>query len=418
MDLVATGNLSRFMNQSGMTSDVTVPPDNHTNMGPEGPLPTFSPDIMKAFIVAMNSVFLPIVVTIGLIGNSITIYVFSQEKPKSSTTYLVISLAIADLLCGILHVFYLLLQFRNYDFKHFMTNNLINGFFMTRLIFYVDGMSRLIKVILVIERCFAVYIPLRVHIILTPRRTMAAVTSVFCLVLLSSIPELLHIGTKEDNSSSSTYQMALNAIKEHRPVFEWYGNLFQILYGVVTLVFTSCCNIAIIIGVRNSIYITKNITNETVLRRISRQRKMTRMLLKMSTFYVFTCLPKDIGAAILLGDTHGKIVYDGNYYFQSVLLFGLSLSFLNNSVNFIIYGASTASFRQKYLEACYCCRKNANSDSPPDSVSDTTLRSRAFGTSRVYTMDTPEDGSDGQTNTSEILPDTSNSVQCLNITHI
>ncbi|XP_033760727.1 cysteinyl leukotriene receptor 1-like [Pecten maximus] len=325
----------------------------------------FPVSLMKSFVIAMNSVFLPIIVLVGLVGNTLTIYVFKKKKRKTSTILLLISLAVADLMCICMQIVYLLVQNRNHHFKYIMPKFVVNGFFMTRAIFYFDGISRWIKVVIVLERCVAVYFPFKVRIICTTKRTMAIVLSVFILVPLSSIPELMHIGVKGDRSSWSTYEMALQAIKENKPVFEWYGNLFQLVYGMTTLMINLVCNIAIGIGISKSSTSLSQITDYNDLRRTEKQRKITRMLLKLSIFYVATCLPKDVGAVILLTDTSGTIVFIGNYYFQSVLLFGLSASFMNNSVNFIFYGTSLSTFHQ----ICCCRRKDINSiigNPPPE----------------------------------------------------
>ncbi|XP_060069477.1 rhodopsin-like [Ylistrum balloti] len=345
-------NIYQTSNQSCLDAFLNLTDKHETHGGVAGPWHTFSPSLMKSFMIAMNSVFLPIVVIVGLFGNSMTIYIFQKRKRKSSTILLLISLAVADLMCIILQMFYLIVQNRNHHFQNVLPNLVINGFFMTRAIFYLDGISRWIKVVIVMERCIAVLLPLKVRIICTPKRAMIIVITVFVFVPLSSVPELVHIGVKGDKSSWSTYQMALQAIKNNKPVFEWYGNLFQLLYGMTTLTINLVCNITIIVGIRKYPPSLSQIKDANDLRRAENQRKMTRMLLRMSMFYVVTCLPKDIGAVILLTDTSGVIVFSGNYYFQSVLLFGLSSSFLNNSVNFIIYGTSLSVFRR----AC-CCQK-------------------------------------------------------------
>ncbi|XP_069103792.1 somatostatin receptor type 5-like [Argopecten irradians] len=396
MDMIVDNNctaLYQSSNRSCADSLLNMTTTNNETVPDNGEVirHMFPVSLMKSFVIAMNSVFLPIVVVVGLIGNSLTIYVFRQKKKKTSTTLLLISLAVADLMCICMQIIYLLVQNRNHHFQNVLPNFFVNGFFMTRAIFYFDGISRCIKVEIVLERCLAVYLPFKARLICTPKRALIIVVAVFVCVPLCSIPELMHIDVQGGKASWSTYQMAVQAVKDNKLIFGWYGNLFQLMFGITALMINLVCNIAIAVGFSRSSKSLSRITDSADLRREEKQRKITRMLLKMSMFYVVTCLPKDIGALILLSDRTGTIVFKGNYYFQSVLLFGLSASFLNNSVNFIIYGSSLS----KFYQVCCCQRENDHSLSPRQETTRKCTEKSTISISSYETtpLDTPPNGS-------------------------
>lgn len=319
---------------------------------------TFPPELMSQLMTVMYCGILPVICVIGTLGNALTFYVFYHEKKKTSTTYLLLGLTLADELCMFGQWFYVFIQVRNFYFKEELPSLNVNGFFLTRLTFTLESVSKVLTVVIVTERCLAVYRPLKVHIVCSCRTSILLTASVYIFILTSCSVELFYIDIRADNSSVSTYQMALVAISDNGLLFGLYGSVLQILYGIVTVILITCGNIAIIIGIKRNPTNIMTITDMAVVRRLRKQRKMTRMLLAMSVVYVLCCLPKETSLVVMMSDQSGMIVYDGNYYFQAVILFGYCLAALNNAVNFIIYAMTTNSMRQKYINIC--CRRHGN----------------------------------------------------------
>ncbi|OWF44435.1 hypothetical protein KP79_PYT20478 [Mizuhopecten yessoensis] len=317
---------------------------------------TFSPEVMNQLMTAVYCGILPIICVIGAFGNALTFTVFYREKKKTSTTHLLLGLALADELCVLGQGFFIFIQIRNLYFKKQLPYLNINTFFLSRVAFSLESISKTLTVVIVMERCLAVFRPFHVHTLCSKRVGIYLTISVYFVTLTSCSVELFQISVTGDNSSNSTYEMALVTTSDHGAFFGWYGVVLHFVYGILTVLLIMGLNVAIMAGIRKNVKNTREITDVKDVHRWQKQRKMTSMLLTMSITYVVCCLPNDVCYVLLICDKYRVIAYDGNFYFQAALLFTYCLAVINNAVNFLVYALTANTMRRKYMDTLFCCR--------------------------------------------------------------
>ncbi|XP_069103790.1 somatostatin receptor type 2-like [Argopecten irradians] len=323
---------------------------------------TFSAEDMTQVMTAVYCVILPSICIVGIFGNALTFSVFYREKKKTSTTVLLLGLALADELCMVGQALFIFLQIRNLHFKEDLSFLNINTFFLLRLVFSLESISKALTVVIVIERCLAVFRPFYVHRTCSKHIGILLTTSVYFITLSSCSVELFQINPR-GNSSNSTYEMAILTTGEDGTFRAWYGVVLHLVYGITTVLLIMGFNTAIIVGLRQMVSATRRFKHWKRGYRWNKQQKITRMLLTMSVTYVVCCLPSDVCYVLLIRDKERLIAHEGNFNFRVALLFTYCLAVLNNAVNFLVYALTVNSMRRKYRETLSCCRFENNNHS-------------------------------------------------------
>ncbi|XP_053400852.1 nociceptin receptor-like [Mercenaria mercenaria] len=309
------------------------------------------------------SVYPPILLSLGLIGNILSVVVLSQaHNRKTSTGVSLIFLAVTDSLILINSVFVRWLDHLfNVDFRNYSTGSCKFSVFFTYLSLQLSGW---ILVFVTTERVFSVLYPLRVRDIFTRRRVLIIL---FLLVLfLSGLNAHLIYG----------YQLKFNeyfeslrceVIPEHEEfMFKfWTWIDFAFAFAIPFCVLLTG-NVAIIIKLKSSRNFRERSTipleNGSQLRGGSTFRRE-----RSTTFeFTITAIILNVTFAILVSpfsifaigqpywfpndtmtpERHAKLVLIGTIL--------LMILYTNNAINFVLYVLCGSKFRRDFINL-FCC---------------------------------------------------------------
>ncbi|OWF39724.1 G-protein coupled receptor AH9.1 [Mizuhopecten yessoensis] len=293
----------------------------------------------------------PVLVPIGIIGNSLSFTVLIQLA-KSSSFFLYLSiLALSDIAFIIVGAMMRWLEvLRNDIFFEDISSYLCSVRFT--LVYVFSQFSSWIIVAVTIDRFIAVCFPFKVAIYCTRRRTMLMLLYIFLVIFGINFPNICF---KWENDMCVFPEITFKYCLKYSVLID------LLVYFVVPVGLISILNI-----------ITLSVLYRTLIRRrqlVNRKRKdnddknltveesikqTIAMLFVVTAVYVVTSLPMVYGS--MLAWMEDEITTDSDTYLINVIL--ELANTVNHSVNFILYGISGTTFRQKLLQTfcCFPCR--------------------------------------------------------------
>ncbi|XP_025097941.1 uncharacterized protein LOC112566163 [Pomacea canaliculata] len=226
--------------------------------------------------------------------------------------------------------------------------------------------SDIISMILAVDRCLCVLLPLRVtHLIRT--RTMAAMMAAsFIFLQLSYVVLPLRFNVAK-NYVNATGKIEWTLVQTN--IGLKYGNIFDIIYGGFLSISLPIVNFttvaaatALTVGKLRVATRWRAKTSSANSETQDRQAGATKMLVLVSCLYIVTMTPfvATIFTRIIVRDFSPY----GRYYMQYMAISAISDSFslLNNAVNFFVYLAQSSRFRRDLLVILRPCQKETSSD--------------------------------------------------------
>ena len=297
----------------------------------------------------------PIIIIFGSIGNIISIFVFSQKDLRSkSTSVLLIALGIVDTI--LLNVALLPWWISEVTGIHIRT--LTDAGCKLHLFFTYTPIhcSAWILVAITIERLFAVVSPIRSREIFSHRRAVYSVIIINVCICVLNVPFLWTHSLHDFGG-----EMVCTSLDEY---FEFYENVFFYLDAVIAsyipFMIMLVCNIAIILIVFKAN--KKRESMSTYSKQTSgRMGQMTTILLLLNFAFLFTTSPVVIVHAFF-------DVFFGSGEDPDMERFRLAhnvtalLSYLNSSLNFVLYCLSGEKFRSDLsnIMSKICHKKKTN----------------------------------------------------------
>ncbi|KAK9506234.1 hypothetical protein O3M35_008206 [Rhynocoris fuscipes] len=352
------------------------------------------------------NLLLPIVVTIGILGNGVTVFVMTRKRMKSSTNTYLTALAVSDLLFLI--------------FNMILSLHHINAFQPIRNVFYwhvlkwtywltdaASACSNWLTVSFTLERFIAVRYPLRGRVLCTESRARKVIAGVVILALLLTITTAFEWEVQEHDGKASLKLTWLGSHSNYKSVFYWFSS---ITFTLIPLVSLSGLNFLLVAAVRkssegrtqltedargmkgsfrpnakNSIYSRTASERSPPLNRMSQRRifkqrqenKVTIVLISVVFLFLICQAPSGITVIV-------KIFYEpkdhttGDYLLRSA---GNILNFLmviNAASNFFLYCALSDTY-QRTLTTTFCRGKRQWKER-----TDTLSTATSFRNSSVY----------------------------------
>ena len=264
-----------------------------------------------------------VVVTMGIAGNLINIVVMSRYLQKHSSNVYIFCLAISDsvylistLLCEILPA----VNCYYYYFSNFQFCQLI-----LHLIEISSDYSSMIILCFTIERCIAVYKPIKVKIMCSLNKAKILCFLLLLVVSISTVPpKLLMIYTSD--VVKDTFEVLLVEI-----------TVFRIVP-------------AILIIILNSLIIYQMVKKKRVkCHKKDTSKKITIILILISTSYMALQVPPLIHV-ILTGLRWMEIVTLSDYAFDLSYRYSSALYACSYAINFYLYSIGSKLFRQQLKE--------------------------------------------------------------------
>jgi len=334
-------------------------------------------EINLSFISIINQVLYSLVCIIGILGNTLVIYVIIRfSKMQTVTNTYIVNLAIADE-CFLIGIPFLVttINLRSWIFgnimcKIYMITTSINQF-----------TSSLFLLIMSADRYIAVCHPISSPKMRTPFISKVVSLTAWVTSALFMIPVFLYANTMEYTDSVISCNIYWPNNHGSQTTFTLYTLILGFAVPLVLILIFYCLVIRKLrrVGPKNKSKEKKR-----------SHRKVTRLVLTVITVYVFCWLPYWVTQVALIYTPPKQC--QTSISITSFLLAGF-LSYSNSAMNPILYAFLSDNFKKSFLKACTCAAEkdvntmhNENSVFPRKKVNtdrSQACRKIAAGSSRI-----------------------------------
>ena len=300
-----------------------------------------------------------VVLSVGFVGNVLVVIVLFRRKSISPSMLTFLSMSISDLAYMVGLLFRNILDFFILVNDKKRTYDMMVAYFGSG-VYVVSGMihyiSRTHIVLIAVERCFAVFFPLKVAIWFSARRVKVLLFSVYIFWVVATIPWLdLYVIFKAVNPRTNQTQFYITYGKIYSGLqrtsadaVELYETILDVFRGPLFLVTINVCTIAIVVRLRVLSKRRADMTSGSEAKD-NKDNKTTLVLMAIVTCAnVFLLLEWGISLARLyVSPSYFSTSYDFNLF--RVILGNCAnlLLLLNSAINFFVYFAQSKQFRSE-----------------------------------------------------------------------
>ncbi|XP_015918808.1 FMRFamide receptor [Parasteatoda tepidariorum] len=341
----------------------------------------------------IQRVFVPIIMTIGVIGNTVTVFIMTQRRMRSSTNWYLAALAIFDVTYL---VFSFALSLQHYPHIHEQEYNFywILWPYMLTITDVSSNSSVWITVTFTIERYIAVCHPMKGKVICTESRAKKMIMIVFIFCFCVTLPTGFEWNTIEviDTITNTTKIQVVYSDLGNNPVYvQIYYWVISVLFVFIPLFLLAVFNAFLIKSVHSSKTRRKTMTRKREGESQARQEsKITVMLIAVVILFLVCQLPT---AITLLYKAFHHIKDRSN---EDLLLRGLGNIFnflvaVNAAGNFVLYCLLSQKYRRTFiLIFCPCLKSRLTRlHSVCQNTGYTTVDGESPAASRKYSVRTP-----------------------------
>lgn len=346
--------LNDGFNCSNLSWPVTVTPIFHA-VDPDPFLEEFQ--LNSRFWI--QRVLVPLIMIIGFIGNTVTIFIMTQRRMRSSTNWYLAALAIVDMSYL---VFSFILSFQHYPHIH-ETQFYFYWKLWPYMLTITDASSNSsvwITVTFTIERYIAVCHPMKGKVICTESRAIKMIVVVFLTCFFITLPtffewniiEVVNPITNETEVRLDSSDLGNNPV--YVTVYYW---IISVLFVFIPLLLLTIFNAFLIKSVHSSKSRRKTMTRRRDTGDQSTQEsKITVMLIAVVILFLICQLPT---AITLLYKAFHKVEHKSN---EDLLLRGLGNIFnflvaVNAAGNFVLYSLLSQKYRKTFILIFCPCLK-------------------------------------------------------------
>ncbi len=300
----------------------------------------------------------PVLLIIGLIGNSLSFATFSRKNIKSQASLYLKVLAIGDSLTLICYILPEAIDnVVDYDIK--AASVVLCKVFHTGK-WVCAEFSAWILCIIAIQRCILITFPYKAKVLITMIRIKWSVFLLAVVALLLNIPIMIFMDV------TTNHRCRLLLSSNTRKILSW---VFITLYSFVPFAILIVCNVIIIYQVDNANQTRQNMNARHSGITQSESSNITAILLTISFAYLILGSPN----AILFGywNLNQYIIKNNRQTFILLKLLNevfQMLMYVNHSLNLLFYCISGTRFRHE-LKAMLRGRRRVNSTKSSTSIS-------------------------------------------------
>ena len=305
----------------------------------------------KDSIIAFE-ILTPIIITVSLIGNfTVCLLVIKDKKMRTPFNYLLLNLAMSDLLCTICASLFFAGQIRN----HYFTNKTTVSYSFERIvctigtigIAFTSNTSVLTLAAISTDRYYAIVDPWRHRAVMTTRKTFACLVAILLISAITSVPYAVLLTDdvpREVQSDSSVTSCLQHFIDKNS--FKPVAFTDLIIAYITPMAIILRTSFAIIKHLWCKCSCEKGLQKQQWSRSITKSRKrITRVIFSIVIAFNIFWLPWAIlEGALLIGairDFHDNI-------FTPMLM----LVIASASVNPILYSFQSRQFRDAVKRMC------------------------------------------------------------------
>lgn len=292
----------------------------------------------------------------GVITNTLTIYLTTVIRPRSTTELYMFVLGVTDILVVCLRMTFNSMLVLKYAF----TDAACKCFFFTANVAYL--FSNWILVVWTIERCVAVLFPLKLSTLSSTRVISLTLVIVLLFIMGIMVPQIT-----EPLSVLSLFGEYICFYSTF--YYRTYAMIENCVYIYIPMFIIVTGNLTIIFKIRNLTKVGQAMTSnkDAVIKRIREHKQMTRVLITIACTFVFLHFPQ-ILAKILEAIFPSQVELWANNYrnyfrFYVFISLGYQITDFQNSVNFFLYCAFGSKVRKAILSAV-CIQQNKQRSTP------------------------------------------------------
>ncbi|XP_030646453.1 somatostatin receptor type 5 [Chanos chanos] len=308
-------------------------------------------NVTRAFVASTTkimSVIYLIVFVLGLIGNTLAIFVVLRyAKMKTVTNMYILNLAVAD------ELYILGLPFQT---AHNVLSYWPFGDFLCSVVMWADSISQFTSTfcltVMSIDRYMAVVHPIRSTKWRRPRTAKIINALVWALSCLLSLPVIIFSDVQEDlNTCNMSWPEPNNLWST---VFILYTSILGFFCPLLVI---TMCYLLIVIKVKSAR------ARAGLTRRRKSERKVTRMVVIIVVIFVLCWLPFFILNIVNLIITLPETSLIAGIYFLAVIL-----TYVNSCANPLLYGFLSENFKQSFRKVLCVHKANGVRDGDPGQI--------------------------------------------------
>ncbi|KAL4218270.1 hypothetical protein ACF0H5_023006 [Mactra antiquata] len=307
----------------------------------------------------VQRVLVPIITSIGLIGNIISICVLTNRAMISSTNCYLTALAIFDLLYVI---FSFTLSFNHYELVKKQEMYTYWYYYSKTLADICSNVSVCLTVTFSLERLVAVCYPMKGRAICTPQRARLITGCVVVFAVLCTAPEFFEMRLIEVTRDNVTKYEFVDTEMYQTDVYQiGYYNFIVFTFTFLPIILLSTFNGLLVRAVTSAMHIRKKMAYTTNTqdrnRRQKEQNRITVMLIGVVIVFLLCQFPN---AALILYKIYLEYV-PTNLTIEAMNNIRIAgnivnlLILINSSTNFILYSAMSTKFRRVCLSIFCSC---------------------------------------------------------------
>lgn len=307
----------------------------------------------------VNCVFISNAVCLfGLVSNVINMVVFSKQGFNSTMNISFFGLAISDL-CSLLALLWFNvcvnpvfegagISLDPAEVQHLTACSPHNCF---------SRITGFITVFITAERCLCITLPLKVKDIITPRRTIVAVGSIYLLMMVSYVPEFasVYIGWKYYPAKNKTL-LGL-AFTSNRESMEGLAFILYAVLGTLSFMAVVILTVLLVFNLKRkakwrqeSTFDNKQSENIT-----NRDKKTVNMVIMIAIVLIICYSPGILISTGMFVDSEFSVIGREINIFMVTWSFAFLFEAINSSVNIFMYYKLSSKYRRTFHDIFGCC---------------------------------------------------------------
>ncbi|KAI8778953.1 allatostatin-A receptor [Biomphalaria glabrata] len=316
------------------------------------PISAVSNDQLSIFLVIVRVIVTQGLCILGVVTNVLCIVTFVAQGLRDTVNTGLLALAVSDLLSLVTLSWLSVLHTPDFSSRDLPFIPLEMGYltagwphvFFTRI-------TTWITVYITLERCFCIAAPMKVKAVFTPRRTVMYIVGVYLVMLASVFP--IYYTARFANKFVPQKNITLLGIvfisdrNDIETVSFHINNILPLTAFILIIVGTAILTRKLL---QISIWRLKTSSVNRSEEMLSRDTKIVKMIVSLSTIFILCYLPGTIVFIWMMLDPELRIDGQHSYLFEAAFATLFLLEALNSSVSIFVYLATSTKFRQTFFK--------------------------------------------------------------------
>ncbi|XP_012943213.1 neurotensin receptor type 2-like [Aplysia californica] len=321
---------------------------SHTLLFEQDKEPLIDDDVLNVLIIVLYVAAMGSVCFFGIIFNAVNIYVFFKQGFKDTVNITLFSLAVSDM--GAL----VALLWASVCFNPLFAQSVLPVVYQD-LVYITSGwpttifarISSWITAFVTFERCLCIALPLKVKTIITPRRTIYVIVSIYIGVAACVAPVFYSISLGPKYISEVNMTMIGIVYISHGVFIEGISLLISVFSQLVSFFSVIVCTVILVQTLLIKSRWRQSSSSAAKQESLSnRDMKVVKMVLSIAVIFIVCFSPSAASIFAMMSVTEYSI--DGEY--QNMFLLIWAISFLlvvtNSAVNIFVYYNMSSKFKE------------------------------------------------------------------------